>query len=378
MPSLKHQPHHRARPRAGSKNHARRLDPASQAPCVVSSRRNCSNGQYQSQIKLQNLNRHYDSNQQYSITAVSDGGGSVVERYAYSAYGHVTIADGSGSQISNSEISNRYTYTGRERDEGLSLYHYRARMYDAVCGRFVSRDPRTYWDGMLPYGAYFLPDGVDPSGQSKRRPPVGDPPVTDLPATPDKCSLVNRQLDLWAVSHNQTLLDHWRNGSGNTLRKPFWHFDSSFYARGATMDATVAKAKQGLACSQSVSVTHSQPEPTRSNQTNATVTPMIYGWRFWYECKATVSKTCHKRPCSDVPCFEFSVSVSCNFHAKDHVNFWNTNIPFCTPEYCFTDQLVRACNPNGRGFDVVANESASRNRKEGCSAHSAQTGGGVK
>jgi RHS repeat-associated protein len=85
--------------------------------------------------------RYYHRNQQYSITAVSDGGGSVVERYAYSAYGQVTIADGSGSQISNLAISNRYTYTGREWDEGLSLYHYRARMYDAVAGRFVSRDP---------------------------------------------------------------------------------------------------------------------------------------------------------------------------------------------------------------------------------------------
>ena len=88
--------------------------------------------------------RYYHRNQQYSITAVSDGGGSVVERHAYSAYGQVTIADATGSQILNSGISNRYTYTGREWDEGLSLYHYRARMYDAVGGRFASRDPIGY------------------------------------------------------------------------------------------------------------------------------------------------------------------------------------------------------------------------------------------
>jgi RHS repeat-associated protein len=85
--------------------------------------------------------RYYHRNQQYSITTVSDGGGAVVERYAYSAYGQAIIADGAGSQISNSGISNRYTYTGREWDEGLGLYHYRARMYDAVGGRFVSQDP---------------------------------------------------------------------------------------------------------------------------------------------------------------------------------------------------------------------------------------------
>jgi RHS repeat-associated protein len=88
--------------------------------------------------------RYYHRNQQYSITAVSDGGGSVVERYAYSAYGQVTIADASGYEISGSAIANRYTYTGREWDEGLSLNHYRARMYDAVGGRFVSKDLSGY------------------------------------------------------------------------------------------------------------------------------------------------------------------------------------------------------------------------------------------
>jgi len=206
MPLLKHQPPHRARPRAGSKNHARRLDPASQASCVVSSRRNCSNGQYQSQIKLQNLNRHYDSNQQYSITAVSDGGGAVVERYAYSAYGQVTIADVSGSQISNSEISNRYTYTGRERDEGLNLYHYRARMYDAVGGRFVSRDPIGFLAGS--YNVFELTSSqplslVDPLGLiewNAGRP--GPPGMGTRPGTPSEpigrgCACAKEKFHEW-------------------------------------------------------------------------------------------------------------------------------------------------------------------------------------
>jgi len=109
----------------------------------------------------------FNRNQQYSITAVSDGGGSVVERYAYSAYGQVTIADAAGSQISNSAISNRYTYTGREWDEGLSLYHYRARMYDAVGGRFVSRDPIGFegskWN-LHEYVGSRPPSLLDPSG----------------------------------------------------------------------------------------------------------------------------------------------------------------------------------------------------------------------
>jgi len=104
----------------------------------------------------------FNRNQQYSITAVSNGGGSVVERYAYS---QVTIFDDSGSQISDSAISNRYTFTGREWDDGLSLYHYRARMYDAVGGRFVSRDLIGFADGYSLHRGYFVSNATDPEGK---------------------------------------------------------------------------------------------------------------------------------------------------------------------------------------------------------------------
>ena len=65
----------------------------------------------------------------------------ISERYAYSAYGTPTITDASGTASTTTAIGNRYTYTGREWDETLSLYHYRARMYDSVAGAFCSRDP---------------------------------------------------------------------------------------------------------------------------------------------------------------------------------------------------------------------------------------------
>ena len=61
---------------------------------------------------------------------------------------------------------NRYLYTGREWDETLSLYHFRARMYDSESGRFCSRDPIGYVDGQNLYEAYFAPDGLDPLGLS--------------------------------------------------------------------------------------------------------------------------------------------------------------------------------------------------------------------
>ena len=95
------------------------------------------------------LERYYHRTQQYSINAITNGGGAVTERYAYSAYGTPTILDASGVEQSSSSESNRYTYTGREHDEALDLYHYRARMYDSASGRFVSKDPIGYFGCLL-------------------------------------------------------------------------------------------------------------------------------------------------------------------------------------------------------------------------------------
>jgi RHS repeat-associated protein len=103
--------------------------------------RACTRKPQDNHLPRQNLKRSSHRNQQYSITALTDGSGSVIERYAYSACGQVTFANASGTVQATSASNNRYTYTGREWDQDLSLYHYRARMYDAVAGRFVSRDP---------------------------------------------------------------------------------------------------------------------------------------------------------------------------------------------------------------------------------------------
>ncbi len=189
MPAPIEQSPHRARPRVGSKNHARRLDQVSQASGVVSSRRNCSLHHHQEQITSENLNRHYDSNQQYSITALTDGGGTIVERYAYTAYGQVSFHDASGTVQTASASNSRYTYTGREWDEGLSLCHYRARMYDAVSGRFLSRDPIGFrgskWNFYKFLGCKPL-RYLDPLGlQDITFPPILiDPPNIDPPAPP--------------------------------------------------------------------------------------------------------------------------------------------------------------------------------------------------
>jgi len=92
------------------------------------------------------VTRYFHRNGQYSIIALTDHLANIVERYAYTAYGQMTITNGSGTVQATSASNNRYTYTGREWDARLSLYYYRARMYDSVSGRFASRDPIGYFD----------------------------------------------------------------------------------------------------------------------------------------------------------------------------------------------------------------------------------------
>jgi RHS repeat-associated protein len=114
---------------------------------------------------------YFHRNHQYSITAVTTSTGSIAERYAYTAYGQPTILDASASVLSSSAINNRYTYTGREWDATLALHHFRARWMSPSAGRFITRDPIGYQDGLSVYA--FLKgnslDGADALGLCKQK-----------------------------------------------------------------------------------------------------------------------------------------------------------------------------------------------------------------
>ncbi|MFN7575910.1 MAG: RHS repeat domain-containing protein, partial [Planctomycetota bacterium] len=107
---------------------------------------------------------YYHRNQQYSIVGLSDAAGTLVERYAYTAYGELTILAPDRTVRTASSFQNRYTYTGREWDPALRLYHFRARWLEPKAGRFIGRDPLGYVDGMGLYGAYLGLSEVDPTG----------------------------------------------------------------------------------------------------------------------------------------------------------------------------------------------------------------------
>ncbi|MCU0714417.1 MAG: RHS repeat-associated core domain-containing protein, partial [Pirellula sp.] len=111
--------------------------------------------------------RHFfHRNQQYSVTALSDSAGDTAERYAYTAYGALSIFNPAGTPQATTTLHNRYTYTGREHDPDLNLYHFRARLYDPTAGRFLGRDPLGFVDGMSLYRGYFESAKLDPFGLS--------------------------------------------------------------------------------------------------------------------------------------------------------------------------------------------------------------------
>jgi RHS repeat-associated protein len=110
---------------------------------------------------------YFHRNHQYSVTAVTTSAGAIAERYAYTAYGLPTILDASGLPLTpqSSTLSNRYTYTAREWDATLGLHHFRARWMSPSAGRFLTRDPIGYVDGLSLYRVYFHSQSADPLGE---------------------------------------------------------------------------------------------------------------------------------------------------------------------------------------------------------------------
>jgi RHS repeat-associated protein len=95
-----------------------------------------------------------------SITEISNSGGSLVQRYTYSSFGKIE------SQLDPNFVQ-PYTLTAREFDPETGLYHYRARQYDSIAGRFTAADP-IWFHGGINFYAYVDNNPVrwlDPYGQ---------------------------------------------------------------------------------------------------------------------------------------------------------------------------------------------------------------------
>jgi len=96
---------------------------------------------------------------------LTDSSGNVVERYVYDAYGNTTIYAPNGTTTrSSSSYTNYFAFTGRYYHSSFDIYYFRARYYDPVLGRFISRDPLGFVDGFSLYAGGFAANDVDPFG----------------------------------------------------------------------------------------------------------------------------------------------------------------------------------------------------------------------
>uniref|UniRef100_UPI003D2702F5 RHS repeat domain-containing protein n=1 Tax=Rhodopirellula europaea TaxID=1263866 RepID=UPI003D2702F5 len=160
----------------------------------------------------------------YSIVALTNSSGSITERYAYDAYGDLTITDASGTVRTTSSDDNRYTYTGREWDETIELYHYRARMYDPKAGRFIGRDPIGY-EGS-PWNLFEFLGGnplmrVDPGGKGFLN--EGGNAICNCPCSVvDVLSIGNATVHARNVSEAR-FPDGVQGGRGDAFRHCMWN-----------------------------------------------------------------------------------------------------------------------------------------------------------
>jgi len=112
--------------------------------------------------------QYYLSDASFSVIALLNNAGTVIERYRYTPYGQriVMTASFTGS-ASTSSYGNDRGFQGLLHDTESGLIENRARMLDPMTGRFIQRDPLGYPDGLNTYAAYHvLWGGVDPFGLS--------------------------------------------------------------------------------------------------------------------------------------------------------------------------------------------------------------------
>ena len=98
-----------------------------------------------------------------SVVTLTDKNKRVMQSYEYDSFGRA-------KPFSTSFI-NSFIYTGREWDKETGLYYYRARYYDPMEGRFISKDPIGFDGGINVYAYTFNnpirftdPFGLDSAG----------------------------------------------------------------------------------------------------------------------------------------------------------------------------------------------------------------------
>jgi RHS repeat-associated protein len=105
----------------------------------------------------------------WNVVGLVNGSGVVVERYAYDAFGAVTVMNGSWT-VGSTAYGWQYLHQGGRLDVTSGLYHFRNRDYSPTLGRWVSMDPIGYSAGDTNLWRTVdnnVPNSYDPSGLAK-------------------------------------------------------------------------------------------------------------------------------------------------------------------------------------------------------------------
>jgi RHS repeat-associated protein len=149
----------------------------------------------------------------YNMTALTDSAGAIVEAYDTDAYGNklIFVDPGTGGAwfaddaVTGDNPTCEFIFTSRRYDPEKKTDQFRNREYDPVTGRFPSKDPIGYHEGMNFYRAYFIPGGIDPLG------------LADCYCPREKCktlSPINKEIDdavnaaIAAAANKYTRFDH--------------------------------------------------------------------------------------------------------------------------------------------------------------------------
>ena len=111
-----------------------------------------------------------------NVRNLTNSAGTVTDKYEYDAFGNKFTVSGS--------TPNNYLYRGEQYDSDLGLYYLRARYYNPLTGRFMSRDPEEFCNcSMLHpneqhryiYGNDDPTDLADPTGRAANPWPLPGP-----------------------------------------------------------------------------------------------------------------------------------------------------------------------------------------------------------
>jgi RHS repeat-associated protein len=89
-------------------------------------------GQRTVRIDASGNRSHYHTDHLGTPLVITDDSGSRSSRAEYRPFGTETDREGA---------SDRYSFTGKEFDDGIGLYYFDARYYDPTIGRFITTDP---------------------------------------------------------------------------------------------------------------------------------------------------------------------------------------------------------------------------------------------